>query len=236
LRLTQSDSPTDVVRAAVAALEAERWGDVLSLVRPEAVQAFRDSYLPMLVASETRQPRTTEEVQAEQPWIPREVAAYHAEEEHAAHTRGMPQMRQEWGVSSFSELEPLSPAEFFGRYLAASSFPARMRAAIAVSPRPPRDAGDYVAAAQAARRRWIVLGEVREGTRRAHVLFRELHGGEPYDPDMAEGYIQVTTLDLIDGRWWLRIDHTLLAQQGWAYTVGIDDEQATPDGRAGDQD
>lgn len=224
MNLTLSDSPTDVVRAAVAALEAERWSDVLPLVRPEAVQAFRDSHLPMLVGSETRQPRTAEEVQAEQPWIPREVAAYYAEEEHTAHTRGMPQLREEWGVSSFSALEILSPAEFFGRYLAASSFPARMRAALAVSPKPPEDAGDYVAAAQAARRRWIVLGEVREGARRGHVLFRELHGGEPYDPDTADGYIQVTTLDLIDGRWWLRIDHTLLAQQGWTYTVGIDPE------------
>jgi len=56
------------------------------------------------------------------------------------------------------------------------------------------------------------------------VLFRELHDGEPYDPDTTEGYIQVTTLDLIDGRWWLRIDHTLLAQQGWTYTVATDPE------------
>jgi hypothetical protein len=224
VNLTQSDSPAEIVRAAAAALEAERWGDVLPLVRPEAVQAFRDSHLPMLSDSETRQPRTAEEVQAEQPWIPRAVAAHYAEEEHAAHTRGVPQMRAEWGVSSFSELEPLSPAEFLARYLAATSFPARMRAAMAVSPKPPRDADEYAAAAQAARRRWIVLGEVREGTGRAHVLFRELHGGEPYDPDTADGYIQVTTLDLIDGRWWLRIDHTLIAQQGWTYTVGIDDE------------
>jgi hypothetical protein len=224
VNLTQSDSPTGVVRAAVAALEAECWNDVLSLVRPEAVQAFRDSYLPMLLDSETRQPRTAEEVQAEQPWIPREVAAYQAEEEHTAHTRGLPQIRKEWGVSSFSALEPLSPAEFFGRYLAATSFPARLRTEIAVSPRPPRDANDYLAAVQASRRRWNVLGEVREGTRHAHVLFRELYDGEPYDPETAEGYIQVTTLDLIDGRWWLRIDHTLLAQQGWTYTVAVDPE------------
>jgi hypothetical protein len=224
VNLTQSDSPTDVVRAAVAALEAERWSDVLSLVRLEAVQAFRDSYLPMLLDSETRQPRTAEEVQAEQPWIPREVAAYYAEEEHTAHTRGMPQLREEWGVSSFSALEPLSPAEFFARYLAVTSFSARLRAAVAVSPRPPKDVNDYVAAVQAAGRRRNVLGEVREGSRRAHVLIRELQGGEPYDPETAEGYIQVTTVDLIDGRWWMRIDHTLLAQQGWTYTVGIDPE------------
>lgn len=42
---------TQVVQAAVAAMEAERWEDVLPLVRPEAVQALRDSRLPHLVES-----------------------------------------------------------------------------------------------------------------------------------------------------------------------------------------
>jgi len=224
VNVNDSDSPAEIVRAAVAAMEVERWSGVLPLVRPEAVQAFRDSYLPMLIDAETRQPRTAEEVKSEQPWIPLEVAAYYAAEEHTALTRGLPQMRAEWGVSSFSELESLPAAEFFARYLAAYSFPARMRAAMAVSPKPSTDAASYKAAAEAARRRWIVLGDVREGTRRAHVLFREMPGGESYDADTAEGHIQVTTLDLIDGRWWMRIDHTLLAQQGWTYTVAVDPE------------
>jgi hypothetical protein len=36
----------------------------------------------------------------------------------------------------------------------------------------------------------------------------------------------VTTLDYVDGRWWLRIDHTLLAEQGWSFAWALDEEDA----------
>jgi hypothetical protein len=219
-------SATEVVQAAVAALEAERCGDVLPLVRPEALRTLRDTHLRWMIESERRASRTPEELQAEQPWLPREVAAYYAEQKHV--TQGLPVMRAEWGVSSLTELEALSPAEFFIRYLSASSPAAKLRAALAVSPRPPKDPALAREAIEAAHRRhWVVLGEVPEGTRKAHVLYRELAGDEQYDADSVAGDVRVTTLDYVDGRWWLRIDHTLLDQQGWVFAWAPNDEDST---------
>jgi hypothetical protein len=124
---------TEVVQAAVAAMEAERWGDVLALVKPEAVQALRDSRLPNLVEFEGRVARTAEQVQSEQPWLTPTVAAYYAEQEHTYATQALPVTRAEWGVSSLREFEKLSPSEFFIQYLAASSPAAIIRAALANS-------------------------------------------------------------------------------------------------------
>lgn len=215
---------TDVVRAAATALEAGRWEDVLPFVRPEAVQAHRDMHLGWLLLSEARAPRTPEQLHAEQPWLPREVAAHFAREEQRHVSAGLPAMYAEWGVSSFRELESISPAEFFVRYLSASSPGAKLRAALAVSPRPPKDlAGALESAEDATRRRWVVLGEIAEGTRKAHVLYRELEGGEPYDPDATAGDVHVTTLDYADGRWWLRIDHSLLDPREGTFVWAPDD-------------
>lgn len=220
---------SDVVQAAVAALEGERWRDVLPLVRPEAVRALRDTRLRWMMESETRAVRTPEQVLAEQPWLPRELATYYAEQDQKHVTAGLPVMWAEWGVSSVHELEGLSPAEFFVRFLSASSPAAKLRTALAASRKPPKDlAGALASAAAASRRRWVVLGEVAEGTRQAHVLFRELAGGEQYDPEAAAGDVRVTTLDYADGRWWLRIDHTLLDHpQGWSF-AWVPDEDDSP--------
>lgn len=229
---TGHGSATDIVRAAVAALEAERWRDVLLLVRPEAVQAHRDTHVRWMVESETRAPRTPEQLLAEQPWLPRDVAAHYAEQEEKHRTAGLPVMRAEWGVSSFRELEALSPAEFFIRYLSASSPAAKLRAALAVSLRPPKDLATAIdAVAAAPRRQWVVLGEVAEGTRKAHVLYRELPGGERYDPDAPGGDVRITTLDHADGRWWVRIDHTLLDPQGWTFVWAPDPTDSTNSAR-----
>jgi Arc/MetJ-type ribon-helix-helix transcriptional regulator len=204
-------SASDVVQAAVAALEAERWEDVLPLVRPDAVKALRETRVRWMEESEMRSARTPEQVQAEQPWLPREVAAYYAEQDQQYATAGMPMPGAEWGVSSASELRALSPDQFFVRFLSAASPAARLRAAIAVSAKPPKDlAGALASAAALNQRRWVVLGEVAEGTRRAHVLFRELAAKAQYDAEAPAGEVRVTTLDHVEGRWWLRIDHTLL--------------------------
>jgi hypothetical protein len=218
-------SPTEIVKAAVAALEAERWGDLLPLVPQEAVQRFRDTRLHSLIESETRPARTVEQVLAEQPWLPREVAAYHAEQEERHVRAGLPARLAEWGVSSFRELEALSPAEFFVRYLAASSPAAKLRVAIAVSPKPPKDPAR--ALGEAASPKIIVLGEVGEGSIHAHVLYRQLHDPtEVYDPEHPAGHVSVTHLDFGEGRWWLRIDHTLLDPQGWMMVCAPDDSGA----------
>jgi hypothetical protein len=215
---------TEVVQAAVAAMEAEHWGDVLAMVKPEAVQALRDSRLPSLVELEGRVARTPEQVQSEQPWLPPTVAAFYAEQEHTYATQGLAVTRAEWGVSSLRELEKLSPSEFFIRYLAASSPAAVIRAALANS-RKRKDWPSIQEAVELARlRQWVVLGEVTEGTDKAHVVYREFFGVER-DADSVGSDVRLTTLDFSDGRWWLRIDHTLLSQHGWGYAWAPDEDQ-----------
>lgn len=218
-------SPTATVQAAVTALETGRWGDLLVLVPQEAVQRLRDTYLRWLIESESRRAPTVEEQIAAQPWLPREVAAYYAEEQQRHITAGLPIMLAEWGVSSFRELEALSPPEFFVRYMSASSPAAKLRAAVAVSPKPPTDPAWVLR--QEAGPKLIVLGEVREGSRHAHVLYRQLDApDEVYDPDNPEGHVMSTQVDYAEGRWWLRIDHTLIDPRGWVMVWGPDDSDS----------
>lgn len=205
-------SATEVVRAAVAALEAERWQDVAVLVQPAALQRHRDTQLHWMLQSEERKPRTSEDLRAEQPWLSPEAAASFAEQERRHLSGSLPALRAQWGVASFRELEALSPAEFFVRYLAASTPAAQFHAALAASHTPPRDAANALHAAPA--RHWTVLGEVLEGTRTAHVVYRESAGEG--GPDEEAGSVRVTTLDHQEGRWWLRIDPLLLPQPGWS--------------------
>jgi hypothetical protein len=165
-----------------------------------------------MVELEQRAPRTPEDLRAEQPWLSPEVASFYAEQERTHVTGGLPAMRKQWGVASFRELEALSPAEFFVRYLSASSPAAKLRAALAMSRNPPHDAATSLPAAEAAhRRRWTVLGEVAEGTDKAHVVYRERYGA---GNDANEGAGDVR---YAQGRWWLRIDNSLLDQQGWSF-------------------
>jgi hypothetical protein len=218
-------SATEVVQAAIAALEGERWADVVSLVRPEVLQRHRDSHLRWLVESEQRGPRTPEDLQAEQPWLPREVAAFYAEQDQKHVTGGLSVMRAQWEVASFRELEALSAAEFSARYLAASTPAAKLRAALVVSHRPPADVESAAqAAAPATRRRWTVLGEVAEGTRMAHVVYRERWGDD--GADEGGGRVRVTTVDYADGRWWLRMDDPLLSEQGWSYAWAPEEQDS----------
>jgi hypothetical protein len=214
------------VQAAVTALETGRWADLLALVPQEAVQRLRDTYLPRLIESETLSAPTAEEHMAAQPWLPREVAAYYAEPEQRHIAAGLPAMRAEWGVSSsFRELEALSPAEFFVRYLSASSPAAKLRAAMAVSPKPPADPAGVLR--QEIAPKIIVLGEVREGSRHAHVLYRQLNEpNEVYDPESPGGHVRTTQVDYAEGRWWLRLDHTLVDPQGWLMVWGPDDSDS----------
>jgi hypothetical protein len=218
----------EVVKAAVAALEAERWADVVPLVHPEALQRHRDTQVRWMVEMEQRAPRTPEELRAEQPWLSPEVASFYAEQERTHVTGGLPGMREQWGVASFRELEALSPAEFFVRYLSASSPPAKLRVALAESRNPIRDvATTFPAAAAAHRRRWAVLGEVVEGTGKAHVVYRERYGAGD-DANEQAGDVRVTTLDYTHGRWWLRIDTSLLDQQGWSFVWTPESADSTP--------
>ena len=220
----------DVVRAAVAALEAERWADVLPFIRPDALQQHRDTQVRWMIEMEQRAPRTPEELQAEQPWLPLEVAAFYADQERSHATGSLPAMREQWGVRSFREVEALSPAEFFARYLSASTPAARIRAGLAASHPRPEDLASALRAAEAAHRRtWMVLGEVGEAPDRAHVVYRTRLGSGPDGPGDA-GEVRVTTLDHADGRWWLRIDPLLLDQQGWSFVWAPGRDSAMADG------
>lgn len=221
----------EVVRAAVAALEEERWADVVPLVRPEALQRHRDTQVRWMVGMEQRAPRTPQELRAEQPWLSPEVASFYAEQERTHVTGGLPAMREQWGVASFRELEALPPAEFFVRYLSVSTPAAKLRAALAVSRTPSHDVTTSLPAAEAAhRRRWVVLGEVAEGTDKAHVVYRERYGAGN-DANEGAGEVCVTTLDYVQCRWWLRLDNSLLDQQGWSFVwTPVAGDTASADG------
>jgi hypothetical protein len=175
----------------------------------------------------SRDPRTPEAVRAEQPWLPGEVAAFYAEQEQQHVVSGLPAMRAQWGVTaSFRELEALSPAEFFARYVAASSPAARLRVALATSHRPPADLDHAARVAEpSTRRRRIVLGEVAEGTGTAHVVYRERWGDNEFD-----GGVRIATLDHVDGRWWLRTDDALLSEQGWSFAWAEESDSDNADG------
>lgn len=210
--------PVDVVRAAAAALEAERWVDLLPLVDLDHLAAFHASYLNGLRRSLERGPRTAEEVRAEQPWLPLEVAAYYAQEETTAIRRGRPQMLREWDVRDVSELEAMTPKEFFMRFLAVCSPSAKLRQAWAVSHTPVDDPATIVAQ-DPPRVRRVVIGGAVEADRYAHVLFREHHDDEEEEERIGErGHVRFTTLDRTRAGWRLRIDHTLLAEQSWVRT------------------
>jgi hypothetical protein len=213
---------TEVVRAALAALEAGRWDEVVPFIRPDALQRHRDTQVRWLVDMEQRAPRTPEQLRAEQPWLPHEVAAFYAEQERTHVSGSLPALRAQWGVTSFRELEALSPAAFFVRYLSASTPAARIRAALAASHRPPEDVEGAIAAAEAGQRRGlVVLGEVAEAPDKAHVVYREW-GGMGGTAFADGGEVHVTTLDHADGRWWLRMAPPVLDQQGWSFVWAPD--------------
>ena len=210
-------SAADVVRAVVAALEGERWDEVVPFVRPDALRKYRDTEVRRMVWMERRAPRTPEQIRAEQPWVTPEVATFYAEQERTHTAASLPAERAQWGVASFRDLQALSPAEFFIRSLAASTPAARMRTALAVSHNPPTDPAGAVRAAEAgSRRSWVVLGEVAEGTDKAHVVYRERMAASGMEGDHA-GEIRVTTLDYADGQWWLQMGPPLLDHQGWSF-------------------
>jgi hypothetical protein len=210
-------SASDVVRAVVAALEGERWAEVVPFVRPDALREYRDTEVRRLVWMEQRAPRTPEQIRAEQPWVTPEVATFYAEQERTHTAASLPAERAQWGVTSFRDLQALSPAAFFVRYLAASTPAARMRMALAVSHNPPRDVAGAVRSAEAgSRRSWVVLGEVAEGTDKAHVVYRERMAASGIEGGHA-GEVRLTTLDYADGQWWMRMGPPLLDHQGWSF-------------------
>ena len=211
--LATDTAPEEIVRAAVAALEAERWADVVPLVAPAALTQFRSTRVAAMVELTRRVPRTLEQVLAEHPGLSTEAAQRHADQERVWAERGGPALLHEWGVEDASELEALSDAEFLTRFLAASSPAARLRAAWAVS-NPPPDGPPPDATGYLPRIHWTVLDSVIEDDRTALVRFRQ-HWGAKDEPDGSEeaGRIRVTTLDRTAMGWRLRIDSSLLAQQ-----------------------
>ncbi|HET7231717.1 MAG TPA: hypothetical protein VFJ16_17025 [Longimicrobium sp.] len=195
---SEPQSATDVVRAAAAALEAQRWTDVVPLVHPDSLESFKEAQLRRLRRDEefARAAAGSDEIR------PGGNAAAH-ETVRAGEARALPQILAEWEVrSSFRELEDLAPADFLVRFLAATSPGALARIALAVHD-PSADAGAF--RDESPQRQIIVLGEVREGSSTAHVLYRDLSPGEQYDPESPQGFVLVTEAHHRDGRWWLQL-------------------------------
>ena len=207
-------SPEDVVRAAVAAMEQERWADLLPLVDPAALPPFGDMLVASLHAASERTPRTAEEIREAEPWLPLAVAEYQAGEERKWLENGRPQLLQEWGVSDFAELELLTPGELFVRYASANSPAARLRHAWAVSHTPVDDPAAEAAKHPQPMIRRVVIGSVVEGDRFAHVLFREDFGDDGSDGRVTP-HVRMTTLVGTPAGWRLQLDGSLLMQQGW---------------------
>ena len=220
-------SPEDVVRAAIAAMEEERWADLIPLVDPAALAPFADSFVASLRAMAERTPRTAEEIRAAEPWLPLAVAEHQAAEERTWIERGRPQLLREWGVRDFAELEPLSPEELFVRYAAANSPLARLRQAWAVSHTPVEDPEAEAAKHPPMDPRRVVVGSVVEDDRYAHVLFREHYGD---DTSSVTPDARLTTLLRTRAGWRLRMDGSLLMHQGWMRVYRAEDEPADEPG------
>ncbi|HEX8831329.1 MAG TPA: hypothetical protein VF705_09200 [Longimicrobium sp.] len=191
-------SATDLVKAAAAALEAQRWADIVPLVHPDSLASFKEAQLRRLRRDEefARAAAGSDEIR------PGGNAAAH-EAVRAGEARALPRILAEWGVrSSFRELEDLAPADFLERFLAATSPGALARITLAVHD-PSADAGAF--RDKSPQRQIIVLGEVLEGSSTAHVLYREVGPGEEYDPDSPQGVVLITEAHLRDSRWWLRV-------------------------------
>jgi hypothetical protein len=209
-----ADAPPEaVVRAAVAALEAERWADVVPLVAPAALAQFRSSRVAALIELARRVPRTPEQIEAEHPGLSPEAVKHHADQERIWSERGTPALLHEWGVKDIRELDALSDAELLTRFLAASSPAARLRASWAVGDTP-LNAPAPDAAEHLPRLRWRVLESVIENDHHAHVSFRQFwHNDGGAQGSEEFGRVRVTTLDRTPMGWRLRIDSSLLAQQ-----------------------
>lgn len=108
----------------------------------------------------------------------------------------------EWGVALLPELEGLSDADLFERWLRAFSLEARMRIGFLPDhvPPPPRI-------------RRTVLGGVREGDSLAHVLYREAAAG----PGAQPGSVRIATLRRTGAGWRLGMDYDLLGYTAWHF-------------------
>lgn len=147
---TPSDTADAAARAFFAALEAGRHTDAAALVHPAALSRSRERSLSEL---RTRgegafRAMTAEDFLRGDPGMPREVAEYQA-------ARANEQMPDDggWaleraGVASLEELERMSPAEAFARFLAVNDTRATVRRAVAREP----DAGLRELATRAAPR------------------------------------------------------------------------------------
>ena len=193
-------TPSDVVRAAVSALAAGEWTGVVPLVHPAALARFKEAHLRRMIDAEASSRAPREDGATDE--------AGHLQQQRMAASRVEPQLRTEWGVqTSFAELENVPPADFLVRFLRASSPAAKSRIALAMAGLSPAEAaGVKYAPGAVPQQQWVVLGEVREGSRMAHVLYRELYDGDVYDPEAPHGApVQVTTVEFVDGQWWLSL-------------------------------
>ncbi|HEX9939446.1 MAG TPA: hypothetical protein VGB15_20050 [Longimicrobium sp.] len=214
-----SDDPAAVVRAAAAALEEERWEDVLAAVDQRELERTGEGILSYFRAMVTRSPRTADEILAERPYLPREVAAWEASSEANSIERGLPWMLREWGVHEPAELASLSAAELFIRWLKASSPAAVMRMAWATSPTPVVDPAAQAGAPPPVVRH-TVYGAVEHGEE-AFVVYRQawVRPGQSMANDAAAGTLRVARVARTPEGWRLMLDQDFLGHHNHWITV-----------------
>jgi hypothetical protein len=215
-----SDDPAAVVRAAAAALEEERWADVLATVDEGELERAAEGILSYVRAMVARTPRTADEILAERPYLPREVAEWEASSEADSIERARPWLLREWGVHDAAELASLSAPELFVRWLRASSPAAVMRMARATSLTPMADP-DVQAEARPPAVRHIVYGGVEHGNE-AYVVYRQawVHAGQPEPGDAAAGgNLRVVRLQRTPAGWRLVLDHDFLGHHNHWITM-----------------
>jgi hypothetical protein len=100
------------------------------------------------------------------------------------------QLMAEWGAQHASELEPLADEELFARWMQAFTLEARMRVSLGTSDTVPPIVER------------VVLGSVREGDDRAHVVYREIVG--------TGTALRIATLRLTSDGWRVGVDYDLL--------------------------
>lgn len=109
---------------------------------------------------------------------------------HYEHQPDAARFLAEWGVHGVSELEPLGEEELFARWMQAFTLQARMRTSLGSNDLLPPPVER------------VVLGSVREGEDRAHVVYRENVG--------TGTALRIATLRLTNAGWKVGVDPDLL--------------------------
>ena len=187
--MNNTQSPSQIVRAVLALIEAKRWNEVGELLDPLQLEVWREQNLPVVRSAEPRPLMSAEQYRRHDPDMPLEVAQWLADRDNRfARERG----HHPFGAGLTSEeLEALDAARLFGRMLEATDPRTVMRRQIGQSS---AELASLIGEESFERRE--VVGEIIEGDT-AYVTCVTRH-----DPG-EEGQPSVVALQRIRGAWTL---------------------------------